>query len=70
MFKSEADVSRHYGFVHEKFGQDANPFGGVCKFVNKLGEICSKKFTTAHFLNKHKNQEGHKSRVHKKAKVP
>ena len=69
MFKSDADVARHYGILHEKFGREANPFGVVCKFVTESGVVCGKKFATQYYLNKHKSEEEHFSRVHKKAKV-
>ena len=66
VFKSVADSVKHMTLIHGKSGKEANPMGHQCNHMID-GVACGLVFETPHFLQKHKQQEGHL--IHRTKKV-
>ena len=67
VYRSAIDRVRHLMLCHKATRKETNFDGSfVCKFKLPNGELCGFKGKTQHYLNKHKDEENHKIRVHKK----
>lgn len=67
VYRSAIDRVRHLMLCHKATRKETNFDGSfICKFKLPNGETCGFKGKTQHYLNRHKDDENHKIRVHKK----
>ena len=71
VYRSAIDRVRHLMQIHKATKKDTNFDGSfTCKFKLPNGELCGFKGKTQHYLKKHKDEEKHKIRIHKKSNEP